>query len=103
MDTQRAISHFLYYLEHHPALAGIQPAKVLLGHTADYEALTGAIAEQAGSGSPFQFSAMRLDLKLPNACHRPLPRAICTFSSTTLPPCPIHVPTARTLSVRCKA
>jgi hypothetical protein len=48
MDKPRAISHFLYYLEHHPALAGLDSAKVLLGHTADYEALTGAIAEQAG-------------------------------------------------------
>ena len=46
MDKQRAISHFLYYLQHHPAVAGINPAKVLLGHTADYEALTGAIANR---------------------------------------------------------
>lgn len=61
MDKQRAISHFLYYLEQHPALVGINPAKVLLGHTADYEALTGAIAEQAGNSSLFSFSAMRLD------------------------------------------
>ncbi|MGH8330286.1 MAG: leucyl aminopeptidase [Pseudomonas fluorescens] len=63
MDKQRAISHFLYYLEHHPALAGINPAKVLLGHTADYQALTGAIAEQAGDSPRFSFSAMRLDLE----------------------------------------
>ena len=63
MDKQRAISHFLYYLEHHPALAGINPAKVLLGHTADYQALTGAIAEQVGDSPRFSFSAMRLDLE----------------------------------------
>ena len=59
MDKQRAISHFLYYLEHHPALAGINPAKVLLGHTADYQALTSAIAEQVGNSPRFSFSAMR--------------------------------------------
>ena len=65
MDKQRAISHFLYYLEHHPALAGLDSAKVLLGHTADYEALTGAIAEQAGDHPRFTFSARRLDLEAP--------------------------------------
>ena len=47
MDKPRAISHFLYYLEHHPALADLDSAQILLGHTADYQALTGAIAEQA--------------------------------------------------------
>ncbi|MDZ4328281.1 MAG: leucyl aminopeptidase, partial [Pseudomonas sp.] len=63
MDKPRAISHFLYYLEHHPALAGLNPAKVLLGHTADYAALTGAIAEQASDSQPFRFSSLRLDLE----------------------------------------
>lgn len=62
MDRLRAISHFLYYLEHHPALVGVRPAKVLLGHTQPYEALTGAIIEQAAN-EPFHFSAMRLDLE----------------------------------------
>jgi hypothetical protein len=64
MDKPRAISHFLYYLEHHPALAGLDSAKVLLGHTADYEALTGAIAEQAGD-HPLHLQRRRLDWKAP--------------------------------------
>ncbi|WP_339491035.1 leucyl aminopeptidase [Pseudomonas rhizophila] len=88
MDTQRAISHFLYYLEHHPALAGIQPAKVLLGHTADYEALTGAIAEQAGSGSPFRFSTMRLDLESTERLSKAIADSdlyIFFYDSSTLP------------------
>lgn len=103
MDTQRAISHFLYYLEHHPALAGIQPAKVLLGHTADYEALTGAIAEQAGSGSPFRFSAMRLDLEPTERLSKAIADSdlyIFFYDSSTLPNL---APTARTLSAHCKA
>jgi hypothetical protein len=103
MDKQRAISHFLYYLEHHPAVAGIKPAKVLLGHTADYEALAGAIAEQAGNSPRFAFSAMRLDLE-PTAL---LAQAIADsdlyiffYDSSTLPN---PRPDGPDLSARCKA
>ncbi|OLF54839.1 leucyl aminopeptidase [Pseudomonas chlororaphis] len=59
MDNTAAIRHFLYYLEHHPALTGRQHAKVLIGHTADYTATSAAILEQARE--PFGFTALRLD------------------------------------------
>ena len=88
MDKPRAISHFLYYLEHHPALAGLDSAKVMLGHTADYEALTGAIAEQAGEHPRFQFSARRLDLESTAALSAAIADSdlyIFFYDSSTLP------------------
>jgi hypothetical protein len=103
MDKQRAISHFLYYLEHHPAIAGINPAKVLLGHTADYEAHTCAIAEQAGNSPRFSFSALRLDLEPTELLAQAITDSDLYIFSTTLPPCPTRVPTARSLSARCRA
>ncbi|MCB2254718.1 leucyl aminopeptidase [Pseudomonas chlororaphis] len=60
MDNTAAIRHFLYYLEHHPALAGNPSAKVLIGHTAEYAATSAAIIAQARA--PFRFDALRLDL-----------------------------------------
>jgi hypothetical protein len=88
MDKPRAISHFLYYLEHHPALAGLESARVLLGHTADYEALTGAIAEQAGEHPRFRFSARRLDLESTAALTSAITDSdlyIFFYDSSTLP------------------
>ncbi|WP_028681946.1 leucyl aminopeptidase [Pseudomonas chlororaphis subsp. aureofaciens] len=61
MDNTAAIRHFLYYLEHHPALADRQSARVLIGHTAEYTATSAAIIEQASE--PFCFTALRLDLE----------------------------------------
>lgn len=54
MDNTAAIRHFLYYLEHHPALTDRQSARVLIGHTAEYTATSAAIIEQAGD--PFHFT-----------------------------------------------
>ncbi|AJO77232.1 leucyl aminopeptidase (aminopeptidase T) [Pseudomonas sp. MRSN 12121] len=61
MDNTAAIRHFLYYLEHHPALAGNPSAKVLIGHTAEYAATSAAVITQARA--PFRFDALRLDLE----------------------------------------
>ena len=63
MDQTRAIRHFLYYLERHPALSNARAQKVVLGHTADYQAMVSAILEQARQATPLTFSALRLDLE----------------------------------------
>ncbi|WP_236183588.1 MULTISPECIES: leucyl aminopeptidase [Pseudomonas] len=61
MDQTRAIRHFLYYLERHPALSGAQPSRVVIGHTAEYQAMVSAILEQSRQATPLTVSALRLD------------------------------------------
>lgn len=58
-EQSSAIEHFLYYLQHHPAIDGMTSPKVLLAHTEDYSAIVGNIAESPNAR--FRFSTTALD------------------------------------------
>ena len=88
MDQTRAIRHFLYYLERHPALNGLATAKVLIGHTAEYQAMTLAIIEQTRQATPLTISALRLDLEPAENLVRAITECdlyIFFYDSSTLP------------------
>lgn len=59
MDKARAVEHFLYYLAHHPALAGLHRPTILLGHTERYDAIAQSIIQ--GCAARFDFQVQRLD------------------------------------------
>jgi hypothetical protein len=59
-EQNSAIEHFLYYLQHHPAIEGMSSPKVLLAHTEDYAAIVGNIVESP-SAQAFRFSTTALD------------------------------------------
>ncbi|WP_062389294.1 hypothetical protein [Pseudomonas abietaniphila] len=60
-EQSSAIEHFLYYLQHHPAINGMSSPKVLLAHTGDYTAIVGNIVESPTARDTFRFSTMALD------------------------------------------
>lgn len=60
-EQSSAIEHFLYYLQHHPAIDGMASPKVLLAHTEDYTAIVGNIVESSTARDAFRFSTMALD------------------------------------------
>jgi hypothetical protein len=60
-EQSSAIEHFLYYLQHHPAIDGMSSPKVLLAHTGDYTAIVGNIVESPTARDTFCFSTMALD------------------------------------------
>lgn len=88
MDPIRAIRHFLYYLERHPALNGLGPARVVIGHTAEYQAMIATIIEQARQATQLNISALRLDLEPAENLVRAITECdlyIFFYDSSTLP------------------
>jgi len=98
MDQTRAIHHFLYYLERHPALSGTRKPRVVIGHTAEYQAMVGAILEQSRQTTPLTLSALRLDLEPAEHLARAIIDCDLYIFSTIPRPCPSRAPTARSSS-----
>ncbi len=101
MDQSRAIRHFLYYLERHPALSNARAPQVVIGHTADYQAMVSAIIEQSHQTTPLALSALRLDLEPAERLARAIIDCDLYIFSTTPRPWPSRAPTARNFSARC--
>ncbi|MGC5700220.1 leucyl aminopeptidase [Pseudomonas sp. NFXW11] len=88
MDNTRAIGHFLYYLERHPALNAQRPSQLVIGHTAEYQAMVSAIIEQSQLASALTINALRLDLEPADTLARAIVDCdlyIFFYDSSTLP------------------
>jgi len=61
MDNSSAIEHFLYYLQHHPAVTGMTTPQVLLAHTPEYRRIIDGIIESSTARDCFRFNTLPLD------------------------------------------
>ncbi|WP_342653316.1 leucyl aminopeptidase [Pseudomonas sp. F3-2] len=87
-EQSSAIEHFLYYLHHHPAVAGMPSPNVLLAHTEAYSAMVGAIVESPTARDSFHFSTMPLDSSPIEELAQAITRAdlyVLFYDASTLP------------------